>query len=156
MELEGSLPHSQELVTCSYPEPNRFSPYPHPTFQRSILILSSQVCLDLPSVFLPSRFPTETLYATFLSHIRATCPTNLNLLLLITQIIFVRGTLHKAPHCVVFPIPLLPRHVPTIIQNGLPGEVHSSTVAELWLTACAIARPFVLVRASSVSFELPF
>jgi hypothetical protein len=29
MELEGSLPHSQELSTCPYPEPDQFSPH-HP------------------------------------------------------------------------------------------------------------------------------
>ena len=29
MEPEGSLPHSQVPVTCSYPEPAQSSPYPH-------------------------------------------------------------------------------------------------------------------------------
>jgi len=29
MEPEGSLPHSQVPATCPYPEPARFSPYPH-------------------------------------------------------------------------------------------------------------------------------
>jgi len=29
MEPEGSLPHSQVLATCPYPEPARSSPYPH-------------------------------------------------------------------------------------------------------------------------------
>jgi len=27
MELEGSLPHSQEPATCPYPEPAQSSPY---------------------------------------------------------------------------------------------------------------------------------
>ena len=28
MELEGSLPHSKQPATCSYPEPDRSSPSP--------------------------------------------------------------------------------------------------------------------------------
>ena len=37
--------------------------YPHPTSWRSILILSTHLHLGLPSVLLPSGFPTKTLYA---------------------------------------------------------------------------------------------
>ena len=29
MEPEGSLPHSEALATCPYPDPARSSPYPH-------------------------------------------------------------------------------------------------------------------------------
>ena len=36
--------------------------YPHPISWRSILILSTQLCLGLPSGLLPSGFPTKTLY----------------------------------------------------------------------------------------------
>ena len=38
--------------------------YPHPTSWRSILILSTHLCLDLPSGFLPSGFPPARPYTT--------------------------------------------------------------------------------------------
>ena len=50
MEPEGSSPHSQQPTTCPYPEPDRASPCPHPISRTSILILSSHLCLYLPSV----------------------------------------------------------------------------------------------------------
>ena len=56
------------------------SPYPHPTFWRSILILSTHLRLGLPSVLFPSGFPTKTLYAPLSSPIRTTCPAHLILL----------------------------------------------------------------------------
>ena len=88
MEPEGSLPHSQVLATCPYPEPDLSSPQtPHPTSRRSILILSSHLRLNLPSVLFPFRFPTKILYMPFLSLIRATCPGHLILLYLNTRTI---------------------------------------------------------------------
>ena len=58
---------------------------PHPTSWRSILILSSHLCLGHPSGLFPSGFCTKTIYTPLLSPIHATCPLHLILLAFITQ-----------------------------------------------------------------------
>jgi hypothetical protein len=55
MQPEGSMPNSQELSTCSYPEPDQSSPTsPHPTSPRSILNIYVLVFL---AVSVPLAFP---------------------------------------------------------------------------------------------------
>jgi len=59
--------------------------YPHPTFWRSILILSTHLRLGFPSGLFPYGFPTKTLYTPLSSPIRATCLADLIFLDFITR-----------------------------------------------------------------------
>jgi hypothetical protein len=52
---------SARRLSLSWASPIQ-SIHPHPTSWRSILILSTHLCLGLPSGLLPSGFPSKTLY----------------------------------------------------------------------------------------------
>jgi len=88
MEPEGSLPHSQASakVSLSWVSPIH-SIHPHPTSWTSILILYTHLRLGLPSGLLSSGLATKTLYTPLSSPIRATCPSHLILLEIITRTI---------------------------------------------------------------------
>ena len=62
MEPGSTLPLSHEPATCSCPEPHQFSPIPHSTSCRSILILSFHL-----RVVFQAAVPTNADYATLLS-----------------------------------------------------------------------------------------
>ena len=70
-------------ATFPYPETDQSSVC-LPTSKKSILILSSHICLGLLSGLFPSGLPTKTLDVPLLPPKYATCPVHLILLDLIT------------------------------------------------------------------------
>lgn len=56
-ERDGSVPHEQQLATCSYTEPDEFSPNPPLQFVGCTLILYSHLRLGLPGVLFSSSPP---------------------------------------------------------------------------------------------------
>ena len=90
---------------------------PHPTSSRSVFILSSHLCLALPSGLFPSGFPTKTLYTLLLSPIRVSCPAHLILLNFITRTILSEEyTSLSSSLCIFFNllslVPLRPKYSP--------------------------------------------
>ena len=81
---------------------------PHPTSWRSILILSSHLCLGLLSDLLPSDFPTKTLYTPLPSPYALHAPPISFFSILSSEQYLVNGTDHRA-HYTVPSVPLLPR-----------------------------------------------
>ena len=84
--------------------------HPHPTSWRSILILSTHLCLGLPSGLFPSGFPTKTLYTPsphpYVPHAQ---PISFFSILSPAQY-SVSSTNHLAPRYAISSIPTLPRH----------------------------------------------
>ena len=90
------------------------STYQHPTSWRSILILSTHLCLGLPSGLFPSGFPTKTLYAPS-PHPYAPHAQSISFFSILSPAQhWVRITDHLAPRYAIFSIPPLPR--PSYVQ----------------------------------------
>jgi len=85
MKSQGSIPHSQVPATCPYGEPDRASTYSTTHFLKIHLNVIPHLRLGLPSCLFPKGFPTRILYTSLLSPMRATCPTHLNFLNLVTR-----------------------------------------------------------------------
>ena len=104
----------------------------NPTFWRSILILSSHLCLGLPSDLFPTGFLNKTLYKPLLSPVCATCPAHLILLDLITQIIFDEeyrslSSSYSFLHC---------RVTSSFLVPNIPSAPCSQTSSAMFLPQC--------------------
>ena len=86
---------SVHYLSLSWASPIQ-SIYPHPTSCRSSLILSTHLRLGLPSVLLPSGFPTKTLY-TPAPHPYAPYAQPISFSILSPTQYWVRSTNHLAP-----------------------------------------------------------
>ena len=119
MELQESLPHSQEFVTCPYPKPDQSNPCPLLTSWRYILILFSHLRLDLTSGLSPVS-PPKTCSAPLPSPLHVICPAHLILPDVIPEKYLVTRD-HKAPGYVVFSTPPVTSFLldPNILLNTL-------------------------------------
>jgi hypothetical protein len=88
MEPEGSLQHSQEPVTCPYPEPDQSSPCPPSHFLKIHFCIIFTFTPGPSKWFLPSGLPTKILNPPLLYPLLATCAANLVISYFITRIIF--------------------------------------------------------------------
>jgi len=93
MDPKGSLPHSQQPATCPYPS----SPCPpHPTSWRFILILSSHLCLGLPSgLFSLHSLPKPFMHLFSPSYMPCAPPISI-VLIRSPEIYLVRSVAHEA------------------------------------------------------------
>ena len=102
------------LTSVRHPSLSWASPiqpiHPHPTSCRSVLILSTHLCLGLPSDLLPSGFPSKTLY-TPSPHSYAPHAQHISFFSILSPAQYcVRSTNHLAPRYAISSIPPLPRH----------------------------------------------
>ena len=88
MLTEVSVVSSQETAICPYSESDQYSSLHRLIYWRSVLILHSNLRLNLPSVLFPSGFPAKTICTPLLFPIHTTCLAHLILLDVIAQIVF--------------------------------------------------------------------
>ena len=88
--------------------------YPHPTSWRSILILSTHLCLSLPNGLLPSGFPNKILYTPSPHPYAPHAQPILLFSILSPAQYWVRSTSHLAPRYAISSIPPLPS--PSLVQ----------------------------------------
>jgi hypothetical protein len=100
MEPEGS----HEPVTGPNHQSKQPSPHLHTTSSTSTLIISSYLCLGLPSILLPLSFSTNRV-PTFHPPILVTCLTHLSLFNFVILIIFCMSKNYKSPIMKFFPSP---------------------------------------------------
>ena len=110
--------------TSSCPESDQSSPCLPSHIWRSVLI-SSHLCLGLPSGLCPSCFPTKTLYAPLLTTTLASCSAHLILLHSITQIIF--GEEYRSLGSLVLCSFLHSLHLSLLGPNSFLSTVFSNT-----------------------------
>jgi hypothetical protein len=143
MEPEGPLPGSQEPIYRPLSRAGSLQPTPpNPTFQRSILILSTHLHLCLPSSVFPSGFSTNNLHAFLFSPFHDICPTHrISLIILI-----ILGNWYKSwsfhymsPWSRYAPWPLYSN---TLISSCLDGR---DEVSHLYRTTGEIIVLYILI-----------
>jgi len=111
--------------------------HPHPISWRSNLILSTHLCLGLPSGLFPSGFPTKILYTPSPHPYRPHAqPISFFSILSPTQY-WVRSTDNLAPRYAISSIPLLPRPSSVQIFTSTP---YSQTSAASFLPSLSATK----------------
>ena len=124
MKTEGLLPHSQEPVTCPYPESDQSSPCLPSHFLNIYFNITSHLRLCLPSGIFPAGFPTKTLCTSLLFPMPAASPVHLIFLGLITRVIFGECKSQISSLCTILHYPVSSS---LLGPNILPSTLFSDT-----------------------------